>query len=153
PLSPAQAKVLLRARRFGAGVASFAVWRFYVILAGPSDAPEDDIALELKEERDGLIVRGVPRLAAAEWNTPAARAVDTQHRLQARPDGDDLLGAGEAGGLSLRIHSQTAYQRGVSADDIAALAGAPSTRDQVPALAHRFGAMLARAHGVALTED
>jgi hypothetical protein len=74
--------------------------------------------------------------------------VDAQHRLNARPDEDDLLGGAEVGALSLRIHAETAYQKGVSADDLAALPAGEQL-----ALAHRFGAMLGRAHGQALTAD
>lgn len=148
PLSPAEARVLLRARRIGAGVASYPLLRYYAVLAGPTDSPDDDIALELKEERDGLIVERVPQLAAAEWPTNARRVVDAQHRLNARLDEDVLLGGAEVGALSLRIHAETAYQKGVSADDLAAL----PANEQL-SLAHRFGAMLGRAHGQALTAD
>ncbi len=86
------ASVLLRARRIGAGVSSYAAYRFVVVLAGPTSSPDDDLLVELKETREGLIVPGLPRLAAAEWTSPAERAVDTQRRLQARPDADALLG-------------------------------------------------------------
>ena len=51
-------------------------------------------------------------------------------------------------GLLASIHAETAYQKGVSADDLAGLDAA----EQV-ALAHRFGTMLARAHGQSLTAD
>jgi uncharacterized protein (DUF2252 family) len=136
-----QAHVVGRARRFGAGVASYPLYRFYVLLDG-------DVLVEVKEERDGLIVDGVPKLASAEWASPARRVVDAQRRLNARPDEDDLLGAADLGGLSLRIHALTAYQRGVDSEDLADLDAA----EQV-ALAHRFGTMLARAHGQALTAD
>jgi uncharacterized protein (DUF2252 family) len=136
-----QAHVVARARRYGAGVSSYPLYRFYVLL-------ENDVLVEVKEERDGLIVRDVPQLASAEWKSPARRVVDAQYRLNARPDEDDLLGPADIGALSLRIHSLTAYQRGVDSEDLAGL----DATEQV-ALAHRFGMMLARAHGQALTAD
>jgi hypothetical protein len=46
------------------------------------------------------------------------------------------------------VQSETAYQKGVDHLDLAVLDPA-----QLLALSHRFGAMLARAHGDALTAD
>jgi uncharacterized protein (DUF2252 family) len=141
------AEVLLRARRIGAGVASYAAYRFIAVLAGP----EDDLIIELKEVREGVILGGVPRLAASEWASPAARAVDTQKRLQARPDGDAMLGHAWVGAMSVKLRDREAYQRGIDVEDVVALAvkDPASTR----ALAGEYGAMLARAHGQALTAD
>jgi uncharacterized protein (DUF2252 family) len=154
PLTEAAARVKLRMRRFGAGVASYAALRFYAVLEGPTAAPDDDLVVELKEERDGVAITALPAFAPAPWASPAARAVDAQRRLHARADADPLLGAGDVAPLSLRIHTETAYQRGVSAADLAALAaGTPAEQAQLRALARRFGALLARAHGRAATAD
>ena len=148
PLDPAFATIKLRARRLGAGVSSYAVPRYYAVLEGATASLDDDRVVELKEEHDGLVLAGVPQYAFAEWQTPAARVVDAQRRMCVRPDVDVLLGAGDQPPLSLRVHEETDYQKGVSADDLAAL---PS--DQLLSLAHRFGAMLARGHGQSLTAD
>jgi hypothetical protein len=154
PLDAAAARPKLRMRRLGAGVASYAALRFYVVLEGATAAPEDDLVVELKEERDGVAITALPQLAPAPWASPAARVVDAQRRLHARPDADALLGAGDVTPLALRVHTETAYQRGVSAADLAALAaGTADEQAQLRALAHRFGAMLGRAHGQALTAD
>ncbi|MCW5804681.1 MAG: DUF2252 family protein [Deltaproteobacteria bacterium] len=138
----------LRLRKIGAGVSSYAALRYFAILEGPTPSPADDRIIELKETRDGVIVRGQPRLAAAEWDSPGARAVDAQHRLHGRADGDPLLGSARAGGLSLKIRDRAAYQRGLDAEDLAEL---PADRRLV--LARRFGALLASAHGNARTAD
>ena len=144
-------RVKLRARRIGSGVSSYPVERYQVVLEGPSESLDDDIILELKETREGVVIHGVPMLAAAEWNTPALRSVETQRRLQARPDGDALLDAAQVGGLSLKIRNREAYQRGIDAFDLEELAG--SDPAQLVELARLYGGLLGRAHGAAQTAD
>jgi uncharacterized protein (DUF2252 family) len=150
-LDPAAARVRLRARRIGSGVASYAAYRFEVVLEGPKDIPDDDILIELKETRDGLAITETWQRDASEWNTPAERAVATQLRLHARPDGDPLLGAAQPGALSLKIRDREAYQRGINADDLEQLAD--KDKPQLLVIASLYGGMLARAHGQALTAD
>lgn len=145
---PELGAIELAARHLGAGVSSYAALRFDVILEGPTPDPADDRIIELKETRDGVIVHGIPQYGAAEWDSPAARAVDTQRRLQLRRDADALLGDVTLGGLSLKVRDRSAYQRGLDADDIAA--ASPAEQHD---LAVQFGALLARAHGRALTRD
>ena len=146
--------VKLRARRLGAGVASYAALRYDVVLEGPTSANEDDVVLELKEERDGVVVHGMPQREAAEWSSPAERAVDAQRRLQARRDADPDLGNAELGGLSFKIRNREAFQRGLDHLDLAALAkGSASKRTQLTNLAELLGGLLARAHGRARTSD
>ncbi|MEO8703397.1 MAG: DUF2252 family protein [Kofleriaceae bacterium] len=131
----------LAARRIGPGVSSYPAYRFDVVLAG-------DRIIELKETRDGVIIHGVPQLEGSEWATPAERSIDTQRRLHARPDGDALLAAAQVGGLSLKIRDREAYQRGIDAEDLAELPA-----DELRDIARLYGALLARAHGQALTAD
>ena len=140
----APARVIARARRIGSGVSSYAVYRYNVILEG-------DIFLELKETREGVIIPGVPRLSISEWSSPAQRAVDTQKRLHARPDGDVMLAHALVGGLSLKIRDRESYQRGIDAPDLVELVD--KNRDRLRDLAGHYGALLGRAHGQALTED
>jgi len=146
-----RARVKLRARRIGSGVASYPAWRFNVVLEGPTDSPDDDRMIELKETREGTINRGVPQREAAEWGSPAIRAVDTQRRLQARPDADALLGSAQVGGLVLKIRDREAFQRGVDAEDLVELV--EDDRPQLLAIATTYGRLLARAHGRARTAD
>ncbi len=148
------ATVKLRARRLGSGVASYAALRYNVVLEGPTAAPEDDQVLELKEERDGLVLHGVPQLQIGEWASPATRVVDTMRRLQSRRDADPRLGAADLGGLSLKVRDREAYQRGLDHLDLAALAaGKTSKRMQLLELADLLGGLLASAHGNARTLD
>lgn len=153
-LDAGEATVKLRARRIGSGVSSYAVYRYNVVLEGPRVALDDDILVELKEIREGLIIRGVPRYGAAEWRSPAARSVETQRRLQARTDADPLLGHALVGALSLKIRDREAYQRGINREDLTALSlGSTAERAQLADLAEVYGQLLARAHAQAVTED
>ncbi len=148
------ATVKLRARRYGAGVASYAALRYNVVLEGPTTALDDDHVIELKEERDGLVLHGVPQLEVGEWASPAARVVDAQRRLQSRRDADPRLGSADLGGLSLKVRDREAYQRGLDHLDLAALAaGSASKRVQLLDLAELLGGLLASAHGNARTLD
>ncbi|MFN0250671.1 MAG: DUF2252 family protein [Kofleriaceae bacterium] len=145
--------IKLRARRIGSGVSSYAAYRWNVVLEGPTSATDDDRAIEIKETREGVIVRGVPRLGAAQWDSPGARSAATQHVLQARPDADAILGSALVGGLSVKIRDREAFQRGVDYPDLADLAeGNAAEQAQALALAAIYGEMLARAHGLAPTE-
>ena len=147
PTHPEAGQIVWRTRRLGAGVASYAALRYDVLLDG-------GVVLELKETRDGIVIPGVPQRQAADWASPAARAVDAQRRLQARRDADPRLGAADLGGLSLKLRDRTAYQRGLAAADLAALAaGSAKDRVRLQALAGHLGRLLARAHGAATTAD
>lgn len=133
------------ARDIGSGVSSYAALRYLALVSA-------DRIIEIKEERDGLIVP-LPRLQAAEWSSPAARAIDAQHRLQFRRDNDVLAGVAGEGTLTFRVQDHASYQRGVNASDLGDLAIDPAKSGQVVELATIFGGMLARAHGNTLTED
>ena len=153
-LDAAAARVKLRMRRIGPGVSSYAALRYDVVLEGATADVTDDLLIELKETRDGVIVRGVSQREVGEWETPAIRSVDTQQRLQVRPDGDALLGPAQAGGLSLKVRDRESYQRGLDHEDLAELAaGTAAERAQLLDLAAILGGLLARAHGQALTAD
>ena len=145
---PELGSIALRARRVGAGISSYAALRYDVVLTGATPDPADDRVIEVKETRDGVIVHGIPQYATPEWPSPAARAVDTQRRLQLRRDADALLGSATFGGVSLKIRDRSAYQRGLDASDIA-----DESPDEQRDLAILFGGLLARAHAGALTID
>lgn len=150
---PELGTIKLRARRIGPGVSSYAAFRWNVVLEGPTPSIDDDRVVEIKETREGIVIRGLARLPTAEWSSPAARSVDTQHRLQARNDADTILGSALVGGLSVKIRDREAFQRGINYDEVAALANGTTTEQaQALDLAAIYGEMLARSHGLALTE-
>jgi uncharacterized protein (DUF2252 family) len=150
-LDPAHATIKLAARRIGSGIASYPAFRYQLVLEGTTVSPDDDRIVELKETREGLVMRGLPILQGGEWPNPAARAVDTQLRLHVRPDGDALLGFAQVGGVALKIRDREAYQRGIDHEDLADLAA--DDPDQLRSIARIYGGLLARAHGQALTAD
>ncbi|HEY1552920.1 MAG TPA: DUF2252 family protein [Kofleriaceae bacterium] len=138
-------------RRYGHGVSSYPALRYLVLLAGETASPDDDRVLEIKEERDGLDIADVPQLDSSEWSTPGERATNTAHRMWLRPDEDVVWSHGEATPLSFVTHDDADYQRGVDHGDLGALAG--SDADEYLQVCGVFGRLLARAHGLATTED
>ncbi len=138
-------------QRFGAGVASYAAPRYYVLLDGPSDAPTDDLLIELKEATDSPAT-GAPRLGQhAPWASPAARAVWAQRALGARADADVLLGAVTRGVSSFRVRGRSGYQRNLDVVELRAQAADDPAGWQ--AFAELGARMLAAAHGRAPAAD
>lgn len=131
---------VLQARVYGSGVSSYPALRYQAIL-------DDGSFVELKEERDGVIVTDVPHWSSARWASPGARSVAAQRELQAQDGEDPLLRSADVGALSLRIQGESG-RKGVKADDLATL-----DADEQLAIAHRFGAELARAHAGAAMDD
>lgn len=130
-------------RRLGAGVASYPVPRYYVLLEGPGPGVDDDLLLEAKECTDPPPIAG---LGPAGWvgaDANGARVVDAQRRLGARLDADPLLGHGEVAPLSYRMRERTGFQRGLEVADAA------GDRAAAVALAEVAGRSLARAHALA----
>ena len=140
------AAVKLRARRIGAGVASYAALRYNVVLEGPTAALGDDEIIELKEERDAAFLDRSIMLRDPMWPSPAARVADAQRRVQARGDADAQLGFAEVPGTSFKIRDREAYQRGLAHSTINNL-----DRKELLAFGELLGRRLASAHGASLT--
>lgn len=100
------------ALRLGAGVASYPFQRFYVLTEGPTASLDDDIILEVKETLSAPRGANLPLNPDKLWASNGERVVDAQRRLQSSPDVDPLLGWGDAGGMSFRVHERTKYQKG-----------------------------------------
>ncbi|MCB9705891.1 MAG: DUF2252 family protein [Myxococcales bacterium] len=135
-------------RRLGAGVASYPVRRYYVLVEGPSAAIDDDVLLELKQVFDPVIV---PDLEQAAGGRPYAdngeRVVAMQRMLQGALDLDPLLGHANAGGITMRVRDRTKYQRGLGVDRIAEKSAEGKwDADDYRELAATAGRLLARAH-------
>jgi uncharacterized protein (DUF2252 family) len=143
------------ARRLGAGVASYPVRRYYVLVEGPTAEIADDWILELKQVFDPLVVPGLEQAAAGRpFADNGARVVAMQRGLQGADDHDPLLGHGHAGGVTFRVRERTKYQRGLGVDRIAekSAEGKWSTADYLE-LATWAGRLLARAHARAAKRD
>ncbi len=142
-LAPAAAAIKGVTRRLGAGVASYAVPRYYALIEGPTAALDDDRLIELKEAIDPPPLAGLPPPDATAFVSAGERVVAGQRVLGARVDGDVLLGHGEVAPISYRVRERTSYQRGLDLEDVMA------DRAAAVALAATAGRLLASAHGLA----
>jgi len=104
-------------RRVGAGVASYPLMRFYVLIEGETDQIDDDRLLEVKEIRDapavGLFLNVLP---PRQFGNNAERGVVFQRLLQTTRDNDPLLGWAAFDGLSFRVRERTKFQKGFGVD-------------------------------------
>jgi uncharacterized protein (DUF2252 family) len=128
--------VLDAARQLGSGVASWPRVRVLVLVRGPSDAPEDDMILEMKELADstarawfppGILARGV-----GERVLRAARLAFT------RPDAEPLWGASQWLGFPVQIRREAEAHKTVRVERWTGALGTPAAIEAV-------GAALARA--------
>ncbi|MCA9699935.1 MAG: DUF2252 family protein, partial [Myxococcales bacterium] len=141
------------ARRLGSGVSSYPVPRYYLLLAGPSDAPDDDFMLEAKQILDPLLLPGAPRQPRPGWPDNVTRVIEMQRLLQ--DDGADRwLGGAMLGDLALKVRHRSGYTRGFSVDRALEKLG---EGDWVAAdlllFAEQAGRLLAVAHGRAPKGD
>jgi hypothetical protein len=140
-LPAADVAVLDAVQEFGSGTASWPRLRLLVLLRGPTDAPEDDEIVELKEMID-------PGLAA--WTQPAVVADSVQARVQtatrlawARPDADPRWGTSTWLGLPVQLKSESAGFKTVKVEKLQGALGTPRALSD---LASELGALLARVH-------
>ncbi len=149
-MTPAAAIIKGVSRRYGAGVASYAAPRYYVLIEGPTTAPDDDLLLEIKQVYDPAPLAGVVRLPSQPFADNGARVVDQQRTLQTNAACDPLLGHASVGAATFRIRDRSKYQRGV---DLAKIAEKMSEGDwhdaDLEVLAGHAGHLLARAHASA----
>ena len=142
------------ARRLGAGVASYPVRRYYVLVEGPSADLGDDWILELKQIYDPLQVPALEQAATRPFADNGERLLFMHRALQSGPAVDPLFGVGRAGDLHFRVRERTKYQRGL---DLARIAGRLADGRFRPGdfvdLAGAAGALLARAHARAPTRS
>lgn len=152
---PATAPILLgAARRYGAGISSYPLLRFYVLLAGASDAPDADTLLEVKEVRDAVPLPGLPRPIDAPHASNGERVVALQRDLQAFADDDPWLGWADLGGQSFRVGELTGYQDGFEVAAIApAIVAGDWTADDLVEFAALAGHVLGRSHARARKQD
>lgn len=104
------------ARRLGAGVSSYPLDRFYVLVRAPGADPSDDILLELKEARDAPSIPLAVLAEATRFASNAARAVDAQRALQSSSTRDRWLGVASAGDVNFRVRERTGFQKSFGVD-------------------------------------
>lgn len=134
-------------RRYGAGVSSYPLLRYYVLLAGPTAAPDDDLLLEVKEVRDPPPLPGLRRPIDAPYPGNGARVVAFARELQAFVDDDPWLGWADEGARAYRIRERSGYQNGFEVADLSAQLGAGEWNvDDAREFAAIAGRVLARSH-------
>lgn len=140
-------------RHLGSGVSSYPLWRYYVLLEGPTDAADDDVLIEAKEIRDPPPLLSLPLLPGRQHDVNAARVVDWQRRLQGG-DTDHYLGWIARDSLSFRLRNRSKYQKGF---DVARWeekwAQGDWTQADLTRFAYEAGWLLAQGHGRAASID
>jgi uncharacterized protein (DUF2252 family) len=133
--------VLDAAREFGTGVASFPRVRVLVLLRGPSDALEDDVIVEVKEQGDAIVPSGLPPYVYS--NDVPSRVAEARRVIWSRPDADPLWGTTTWFGIPVQVRRETEANKGIKVERLTGTAGTVSS---MRALARVLGAMLARSH-------
>lgn len=105
-------------RRLGAGVASYPVPRYYVLIEGATEAVEDDVLLELKQTLDPIPLPGLPQFPAPPFGNNGERVIKLQRQMQSFDNNDPWLGYAAQGNFVFRVRHRTGYQRGVRVEKI-----------------------------------
>lgn len=141
------------ARRLGAGVRSYPLLRFYVLVEGATADDGDDVLLELKESGDP-VAYPVDRFPDLPFVDNGERQVRLQRSLQEGDDDDPLLGWATVVGMAFKVRDRTAYQKGLSFDRLLDKVGSADwVEADVIELARQCGRLLARGHAGAPTLD
>ncbi len=139
---PAEAfKVLDAARQFGSGVASWPRVRALVLVRGATDAPDDDLVLEVKELADSGIAGLYPPGVYAD--DVGQRIVTMSRASWARPDAEPYWGVSSWVGLPCQVRLESEGQKGIRVERMVGARGRP---DALVAMATALGLVLARVH-------
>lgn len=142
------------AQRLGAGVSSYPLPRYYVLIEGPTSSPDDDRIVEAREVRDAPPLAGLNRPTMPRFAHNAARVVDAERALNAWPAADALLGHAALDTWSLRMRERAKHQKGVDVARIHDKLRAGEWRlSELLALADAAGRLLAQAHARGATLD
>jgi len=121
-----------------AGVSSFPLLRFQVLVEGPTAGAPDEWILEIKESK----------------GAPAARVIAIQKQFHAADPSDAFLGWASVGGQEFRVRRVDPSQRRISADKLAKRIRKDDLRKRdLKTLAFSLGRLLARGHCLALGRD
>ncbi len=136
------------ARRLGAGVGSYPLVRYYVVLEGPTSVRRDDWLVEIKESPAPPALPSTLPGPARRFDDNGARIVAAQRALHGGPARDPLLGHATAGPMSFRIRHRTKYQKGLEVMRLQEKWDDWSLGD-LEVLAGELGGLLGRAHALA----
>lgn len=139
--SDAEIEILDAARELGSGVASFPRVRALVLVAGRSEAPEDDVLLEVKELGDPHLELDVPPYV--HWDDVKARVVATSRAAWARPDADPRWGVTDWVGLPCQVRSESGGNKTLRVSRMVKERG---SAEALGSLARVLGGLVARVH-------
>lgn len=131
-------------RRFGAGVSSYPIFRYYVLLEGETADEDDDLLLEFKESRPARRVLG--NILPEGFRTEAERVVEAQRVFQTSRNNDTFLGYANVGNQAFKIRNRRKYQKGIGVDRIGDELGGEWEMEDVVAFARLAGNLLAQSH-------
>ncbi|MCA9587757.1 MAG: DUF2252 family protein [Myxococcales bacterium] len=134
-------QVLDAVRELGSGVASWPRVRVIVLVRGPSDAPDDDVLLELKELADSPIAGLYP--PGVHHDDVGRRVLESSRAAWARSDAEPLWGVTTLLGLPCQVRHETAAHKSVRIQRMVEERGTP---EALSALGRVLGETLARAH-------
>jgi hypothetical protein len=124
-----------RVVRRHAGVSSYPLLRFQVLVAGTSAGAPDEWVLEIKESK----------------GAPAARVIAIQKQFHGSDPSDAFLGWASVGGQEFRVRRVDPAQRRISAEQLAKRIKKDDLRKRdLKTLASSLGRLLARGHCLAL---
>lgn len=141
PPAPGTLQVLDAVRQFGSGVASWARIRILVLVRGATDAPEDDVILQVKEDGDSLIAGLYPPGLSAD--SIPDRLLHTARTAWARGDADAWWGAMEWLGLPFVVTRESEGEKGLNTGRLVEKRG---TVAALTDLATILGGLVARTH-------
>jgi uncharacterized protein (DUF2252 family) len=141
PPPPEALTVLDAVREMGSGVASWPKIRAIVLLRGATDAPTDDVLIEVKELTDSGRSPGAPPYVA--YDTVADRILRNKASAWARPDADAYWGVSTWLGLTVQVRAETEASKTIR---VSKLTGKLGTVPAVTDLATVLGKLLARIH-------
>lgn len=141
PPPPETFQILDAVREFGSGVASWPRVRVIVLVRGATDAPDDDLLLELKELADSPIAGHY--LPFVHHDAVGARVVDSARLAWARPDAEPYWGRTEWLGFPIQVRLETEGQKGIRVERMVEERGTP---EALEALALTLGRIVARMH-------
>ncbi|MCA9519453.1 MAG: DUF2252 family protein [Myxococcales bacterium] len=128
------------AQRLGAGTGSIGFRRYYVLIEGPSDDPDDDVILDVKEQGSPsawtFLDAGQSLVRSAQLN-PAQRVVLAQRALGRRVD--DHLGWLNLDGVFFSVRALSPYKSSYPLEKL-------DDDERFAQLAIQWGAVLATAH-------
>ncbi|TVR03632.1 MAG: DUF2252 domain-containing protein [Deltaproteobacteria bacterium] len=145
------------ARRLGAGVGSYPILRYYVLLEGPTDSPDDDWVIDMKEAVPATRYPGHSLYPRRSFENAAQRVVWMTRAFHVHPDNDPLLGWAHEGNLGFHMQSRTKYQKNLDVermiDRLRRTGGGRWTTGDILEAAFLTGRILARGHALAPTLD